>query len=212
MSTSKIPAMFCITTVFFPRMNDDESFTLPGQEELVRLVTESLTESLRGMDGNILTVVGWTGAPITFQPQPVPVEQAPQPNPKPSPIIPTPVPVVTSGEAVAALAAIHQYANSHSLGEVVNDPFQIAPGWWGRNYKGGADTGNTLCIVIYSARHGTHLIRSGFFAQHKRENRALYGPPLEDEHGARIGDENGAEQRFEKATMRWTPKRGVWVE
>lgn len=86
-NSTKFPALFCVTTIIIPKINSDGSFDLPGQEALAQLVTQSVEDALKGLDGSIVnTVSGWTGSYIKYIPKP----------PQPSPVIPHPVPAETA--------------------------------------------------------------------------------------------------------------------
>lgn len=77
--SSRVPATLVVTTVtiLFPRQNPDGTWSLPGAEEIVQAVSKnaaaSAAESLQGMGGDLLALVGYTGEGIKYVPPPPPV-------------------------------------------------------------------------------------------------------------------------------------------
>ena len=74
---SKCPGMYCITTIIEPTQNLDGSWSLAGRDGIAKRIAASVSDALKGQEGNILTLTGWNGFPDS---KPVP---APIPLPKP---------------------------------------------------------------------------------------------------------------------------------
>ncbi len=138
--------------------------------------------------------------------------------PLPSPVIPQPAPIVTGGISISeAQVVIEAYARSRggALGSALGDVFvfpQAVGSGYARNYSRGRET-NGISIVVCSIVNGkpvAFLVKNDFFINYTGDNfsnRARLGAPIEDERSV----SGGAEQKFQKGRMNWTPTGGVKV-